>query len=94
MKPIKDILDYPLLTEKSMSIRPNGNQYVFKVKTAATKIQIKQAIELRFSVKVLSVNTLNAYAKIKVLRGKSGRRSNWKKAYVRLQDGDVIKELE
>lgn len=94
MKPIKDILDFPLLTEKSLAVRQKGNQYVFKVKPNATKTQIKKAIENRFQVKVLAVNTLNSLGKVKTLRGQLGRRPHWKKAYVRLQAGDVIKELE
>jgi large subunit ribosomal protein L23 len=94
MKATKDILDFPWMTEKSTAIRSTANQYVFKVKTSANKIEIKQAIEARFQVKVLSVNTVNVQGKLKRTRGILGRRSNWKKAVVRLQEGDTIKELE
>lgn len=94
MKATKDILDFPWMTEKSTAIRATANQYVFKVKTSANKIEIKQAIEARFQVKVLSVNTVNVQGKLKRTRGILGRRSNWKKAVVRLQEGDTIKELE
>ncbi|MBW8890253.1 MAG: 50S ribosomal protein L23 [Fibrobacteres bacterium] len=94
MKATKDILDFPWMTEKSTAIRSTANQYVFKVKTNANKIEIKQAIEARFQVKVLSVNTVNVQGKLKRTRGILGRRNDWKKAIVRLQEGDTIKELE
>jgi large subunit ribosomal protein L23 len=94
MKAIKDILDFPWMTEKSTAIRAASNQYVFKVKPSANKIEIKQAIEARFQVKVLSVNTVNVQGKLKRTRGILGRRNDWKKAVVRLQEGDTIKELE
>jgi large subunit ribosomal protein L23 len=94
MKATKDILDFPWMTEKTTAIRAMSNQYVFKVKTSANKIEIKQAIEARFQVKVLSVNTVNVQGKLKRTRGILGRRNDWKKAVVRLQEGDTIKELE
>lgn len=94
MKATKDILDFPWMTEKSTAIRSTANQYVFKVKPSANKIEIKQAIEARFQVKVLSVNTVNVQGKLKRTRGVLGRRNDWKKAIVRLQEGDTIKELE
>jgi large subunit ribosomal protein L23 len=94
MKATKDILDFPWMTEKSTAIRSMSNQYVFKVKPSANKIEIKQAIEARFQVKVLSVNTVNVQGKLKRTRGILGRRNDWKKAVVRLQEGDTIKELE
>jgi large subunit ribosomal protein L23 len=94
MKATKDILDFPWMTEKSTALRMAGNQYVFKVKPAANKIEIKQAIEARFQVKVVSVNTINVQGKVKRTRGVEGRRPAWKKAVVRLKDGDAIKEIE
>jgi len=94
MKATKDILDFPWMTEKSTAMRMTANQYVFKVKPAANKIEIKQAIEARFQVKVVSVNTINVQGKVKRTRGVEGRRPAWKKAVVRLKDGDAIKEIE
>jgi large subunit ribosomal protein L23 len=94
MKPIKDVLDYPLLTEKSLKVRLHGNQWLFKAKPDATKGQIKRAIEDRFQVQVVSVNTVNVLGKYKSVRGVYGRRASWKKAYVRLREGDGIKEIE
>lgn len=94
MKATKDILDFPWMTEKSTAMRMTANQYVFKVKPAANKIEIKKAIEARFQVKVVSVNTVNVQGKVKRTRGVEGRRPAWKKAVVRLKDGDAIKEIE
>ena len=94
MKPLKDVLAFPLLSEKALQRRASANQYVFRVTPPSNKAEIKQAIERRFEVKVVSVNTLNAQGKIKSVRGIPGRRPAWKKAVVRLQQGDVIKELE
>ncbi len=94
MKAIMEILDFPWVTEKSTPIRASRNQDVFKVKPSANKIEIKQAIEARFQVKVVSVNTINVQGKLKRTRGILGRRNDWKKAVIRLQDGDTIKELE
>jgi large subunit ribosomal protein L23 len=94
MKATKDILEFPWMTEKSTAIRTTTNQYVFKVKTTANKIEIKQAIEARFQVKVEAVNTINVQGKVKRTRGMLGRRSAWKKAVVRLVEGDTIKEIE
>ncbi len=94
MKPLKDVLSFPLLSEKAIQRRASANQYVFRVLPSSNKAEIKKAVENRFQVKVLSVNTLNAQGKIKSVRGVPGRRPAWKKAVIRLQQGDVIKELE
>ena len=94
MKSIKHVLGLPILSEKSLAGRAVANQYVFRVLPATNKAEIKKAIEERFEVKVVSINTLNAQGKIKQVRGIPGRRAAWKKAVIRLQSGDVIKELE
>jgi len=94
MKSLKNILGLPILSEKSLAGRAAANQYVFKVPPSTNKSEIKKAIEERFEVKVVSVNTLNAAGKLKQTRGIMGRRTAWKKAVIRLRTGDVIKELE
>ena len=94
MKPLQDILGIPLLSEKSLERRASANQYVFRVSPSANKSEIKKAIETRFEVKVESVNTLNMMGKVKQVRGILGRRAAWKKAIVKLKQGDTIKELE
>lgn len=94
MKPLKDIIGIPLLSEKSLGQRAGANQYVFRVSPSANKSEIKKAIEQRFEVKVESVNTQNMQGKIKQVRGIPGRRAAWKKAVIRLKQGEIIKELE
>jgi large subunit ribosomal protein L23 len=94
MKPLKDIIGTPLLSEKSLVQRTGANQYVFRVSTTANKSEIKKAIEQRFEVKVDSVNTLNMMGKVKQVRGIAGRRAAWKKAIISLKQGETIKELE
>ncbi|MBQ6207379.1 MAG: 50S ribosomal protein L23 [Oscillospiraceae bacterium] len=81
-----DIIIRPIITERSMSAAQD-KKYVFEVAPDAGKIQIKQAIEEIFGVKVADVNTLNVRGKKKrVGAGRQGARKNWKKAYVRLKD--------
>jgi len=80
----------PHISEKAANSAEFGNQVVFKVATDATKLEIKKAVEKLFSVKVENVSTLNVKGKSK--RNKYGlvRKSDWKKAYVRLADGQDI----
>lgn len=94
MKPLKDVIGIPLLSEKSLGQRTDANQYVFRVSPSANKSEIKKAIEQRFEVKVESVNTQNMLGKVKQVRGIPGRRAAWKKAVIRLKQGEIIKELE
>ena len=78
-----------LRTEKG-AIQHQDDKYFFSVKKDANKIQIKQAIELIFKVKVQKVNTLVAPGKLKRVRYQIGKTSDWKKAIVTLQDGHKI----
>ena len=81
-----DIIIRPIITERSMSAAQD-KKYVFEVAPDAGKIQIKQAIEEIFGVKVADVNTLNVRGKKKrVGAGRQGMTKSWKKAYVRLKD--------
>lgn len=84
-----DIILSPVVTEKSTLVSEH-NQVIFNVSSKATKPEIKSAVEALFGVKVLSVNTLVRKGKEKRFRGVLGRRSDEKKAIVRLADGDVI----
>lgn len=94
MKYAHEILLRPIVTEKSMLARENFNQYVFKVNPAATKLDITNAVEKAFSVKVVDVLTINVMGK-KKRRGRTmGKRADWKKAIVRLAQGDSIKYFE
>ena len=84
-----EVIRNPLISEKSTFIS-QFNYYVFKVSNKSTKTQIKQAVEKLFNVKVLSVNTLNQNGKIKKFRNISGKRPNFKKAFVKLAEGNSI----
>jgi len=79
----------PHLSEKS-HIAAEHNQVVLKVRTDATKAEIRQAVELLFEVKVDGVTVVNVKGKAKRFGANKGRRSNWKKAYVRLAEGSQI----
>jgi large subunit ribosomal protein L23 len=81
------ILSAPIISEKSAIIADKSNQFVFKVNKTATKLQIKHAVELMFEVKVDTVRVLNVKGKIKRFGRSLGKRSDWKKAYVKLQSG-------
>lgn len=84
------IIKAPIISEKSTNAADQSNQFVFKVQKSATKQQIKQAVELMFNVEVDSVRVLNVKGKIKRFGRSLGKRSDWKKAYVRLQSGHNI----
>ncbi len=84
------VIKKPVVTEKATDQQAGRNAYTFRVPISANKIEIRQAVEQLFSVKVESVNTLRVNGKIKV-RGRSiGRAQNWKKAMVALADGQAI----
>ncbi|WP_421989540.1 50S ribosomal protein L23 [Roseococcus sp.] len=79
----------PLVTEKATLMSEVG-QYAFRVAIDASKPEIKQAIEGLFGVSVLAVNTLLVKGKTKRFKGRPGKRSDWKKAMVRLVEGQSI----
>ncbi|MGE3541748.1 MAG: 50S ribosomal protein L23 [Candidatus Tectimicrobiota bacterium] len=88
------VIKRPLVTEKGMRNNEEHNVVVFEVAAQTNKIQIKQAVEALFQVKVLGVNTLNMRGKKKRVRMREGKRSDWKKAYVTLREGDTITLFE
>jgi|TARA_Y100001960_G_scaffold192958_1_gene201989 large subunit ribosomal protein L23 len=83
------IIKSPLITEKTTMIAEN-NTYTFEVLKDATRVEVKDAIEAIFNVKVEKVNILNQAGKTKRFRGMPGKRKDVKKAYVRLQEGQAI----
>jgi|TARA_B100001964_G_C14249200_1_gene609004 large subunit ribosomal protein L23 len=84
------VLEGAHISEKATIIADVSNQFVFKVVKDATKAEIKEAVEQLYDVAVKSVTVLNVKGKVKkTVRGTS-RRSNWKKAYVRLEAGHDI----
>jgi large subunit ribosomal protein L23 len=87
------IIRYPSITEKNTASRNAQNKYVFEVLCNATKLQIKKAVESIFNVKVLSVNTMVVKGKLKRMGKFSGYQSDWKKAIVRLAEGQAISKF-
>lgn len=85
-----DVLIAPHVSEKSARIAPLGNQYVFRVRTDASKPEIRAAVELMFEVKVGTVRIVNQAGKRRRFGRTPGRRQDWKKAYVRLAEGQTI----
>ena len=83
------IIRNPLITEKATGLSEHG-QVVFRVAIDATKPEIKAAVERLFNVKVEAIRTLNVKGKSKRFGAFSGARSDWKKAYVKLAEGQEI----
>ena len=84
---LMNILLEPRVTEKSSLVGEKHRQFVFKVVKTATKPEIRQAVELMFEVEVESVQVCNVKGKVKTFQQTVGRRSDWKKAYVKLKPG-------
>ena len=84
------ILKSPHISEKSAVLGDNANQAVFRVATNAQKSEIKTAVEQLFNVKVSDVRTVNVKGKTKRQGMRRGKRSDWKKAYVSLEQGHEI----
>ena len=87
---IFSVLRAPRVSEKTARLQKLSNQYVFEISSEATKADVKAAVEQLFDVKVESVNLLNVKGKNKSFRSRSGRRGDWRKAYVRLAEGQSI----
>ena len=84
------VLLAPRVTEKTTYVGEKSNQYVFHVVPDAIQSEVKGAVELLFDVNVESVRIVNVKGKTKAYRMRPGKRSDWKKAYVRVQEGQVI----
>jgi large subunit ribosomal protein L23 len=94
MKEPQKIIIRPLVTEKSTRQKESNNQYVFHVHRDANKIEILSAVEHLFKVKVAQVRTTNVLGKVKRLGRKYGKRPDWKKAIVTLEEGSRIEFFE
>jgi large subunit ribosomal protein L23 len=90
---LTEVIRRPLITEKTTIQREDGRTIVFQVAADATKIEVKQAIEKLLGSKVESVRTTLVHGKVKRQGRFSGRRSDWKKAYVRLRVGQKMPEF-
>jgi len=90
---ITKILKRPVISEKSFAHAENG-KYVFVVSKEANKIELRKAIEKLFKVTVTDVKTVVVKGKVKRVGRKYGKRSDFKKAYVTLKEGDKIEEFK
>ena len=87
------VLKLPVITEKSTLIKDTQRTLTFKVQRSANKIEIKDAVEAIFKVKVESVRTANFHGKKRRQGRYTGRRPDWKKAYVTLKEGEKMVEF-
>ncbi len=90
---LTDIIRRPLITEKTTIIREDGRTLVFQVAVDANKIDIRRAVEALLGAKVDSVRTTLAHGKMKRQGRYVGRRSDWKKAYVKLREGEKLPDF-
>ena len=90
---LTEVIRRPLITEKTTVMREDGLTLAFQVAMGATKIEVKQAVEQLFKTKVASVRTSIAHGKTKRQGRFVGQRPDWKKAYVRLRDGEKMPEF-
>ena len=90
---VTDIIRRPVITEKTTVIREEGRTLVFQVARDANKIDIRRAVEQLLGTKVESVRTSLAHGKMKRQGRYVGRRADWKKAYVKLREGEKLPEF-
>ncbi|HEY3398334.1 MAG TPA: 50S ribosomal protein L23 [Armatimonadota bacterium] len=88
----RTIIVAPVISEKAMADAEEAHKYHFRVKKYANKVEIQQAVEALFNVRVLSVNTLNVRGKLRrrSVKHRMGKTADWKKAIVKLAPGDRI----
>jgi len=94
MKDLHRVVAAPVITEKGTLVNEQGNQFVFRVRPDANKVDIRRAIEALFKVKVEKVRTLNYMGKARRVGRALGRKPRWKKAYVTLAEGQRIDFFE
>jgi large subunit ribosomal protein L23 len=90
---LTDVIRRPLVTEKTSILREDGRTIVFEVATAANKVEIRRAVEQLLGSKVDGIRTSITHGKVKRQGRFAGRRSDWKKAYVKLREGAKIPEF-
>ena len=90
---LTDIIRRPLITEKTTLLREAGRTIVFEVAAGATKVDIKRAVETLLGSKVETVRTSISHGKFKRQGRFIGQRSDWKKAYVKLREGEKVPEF-
>ena len=89
-KRLMTIILGPHVSEKSTAVADQNNQVVFKVRPDATKVEIRKAVELLFEVKVGNVTVVNVSGKVRLRGANRSRKSDWKKAYVKLAPGQNL----
>lgn len=94
MREPREVIVRPLMTEKSMRLKDERNVVTFQVSPDANKVEIRQAVETIFNVKVRAVRTATVEGKLKRMGRHQGRRPSWKKALVTLQPGHKIELVE
>lgn len=94
MKDLREVIRRPLITEKGTILKEDNNQLLFEVDRRANKVEIRQAVEKLFDVKVLDVRTVSLKGKNKRMGRIMGKRSDWKKAYVTLAEGQSVDFFE
>ncbi len=94
MEHLYQILEKPLITEKSTQMAQDGNWVSFRVKVEANKIQIKEAVEKIFNVTVFAINTVSVKGKFRRVGAHRGQTKGWKKAMLLLKEGDKIDMFE
>jgi len=85
-----DVVRHPILSEKGTRLSESDNKYVFRVSRGANKVEIGRAIEKLYKVKVKDVNTMNVKGKNKRMGVVVGKRPDWKKAVVTLEEGETL----
>ncbi|MBW1678637.1 MAG: 50S ribosomal protein L23 [Deltaproteobacteria bacterium] len=94
MKNIYEVIKRPILTEKTTLQKEEANKITFEVDRRANKIEIKQAVERIFKVKVVDVHTMVVRGKVKRVGRFTGKRPDWKKVIITLKPGEQIPFLE
>mgnify|MGYP001049337525 CR=1 FL=1 len=87
---VYEVIRAPRVSEKTARLQEVSNQYVFEIAKDATKADVKAAVEQIFDVKVEAVNVVNVKGKNKSFKFRSGKRGDWRKAYVKLAEGQSI----
>jgi large subunit ribosomal protein L23 len=90
---LTDVIRGPLITEKTSILREDGRTIAFRVAADANKVEIKRAIEHLLGARVASIRTTITHGKVKRQGRYAGRRSDWKKAYVKLRQGQKMPEF-
>lgn len=94
MRSSREVIISARLTEKGTRLRTQENKYVFLVDKKSNKLEIRNAVEDLFKVKVKKVTTMNQHGKVKRMGRFQGKRPNWKKAVVQLMPGEAIEIFE